>query len=741
MAYAKSMADTLKGVLERILFSNPENHFTIGELRPESASRNVTVTGPLPGVQCGETLRLEGTWTRHPVHGEQFKINAFHSELPASVYGIRKYLGSGLIPGIGSKYAEKIVDHFGEETLRIISEESARLREIPGIGPKRVREIKKAWDEQAALRDIMVFLQTYGVGLALCLRLIKHYGLQARSILQNEPYRVAREIPGIGFKTADRIARNLGLSNESPARLQAGILFALGEIEEEGHTAFPQNALLEKADAMLEVNADLLPPALETLLNDHSLQKLPADDGDTFIQSTPLFRAETQITDSLLNLLNSPHGLPPILHDKAVAWARERAGFDFAPEQESGILTALQSKVSVLTGGPGTGKTTILRALVDILKAKKVRVILAAPTGRAAQRMTEATGAYAQTVHRLLKFDPAEGRFIHGIDKPLSAEFVIVDESSMLDARLAAALFRAIPHHSNLLLVGDVNQLPSVGPGNVLPDVIRFLESTEGKRLSPERHPVVRLEKIFRQGERSGIVTTAHGILAGQSGAPRVARKPEEIDPRLDLHFIHCPDADDCARMVVRLCREYLPAWYTRLDPVMDVQVLPPMHKGAGGIANLNNLLQDELNPKASGIRFGQSFFQLGDKVIQTRNNYDKGVFNGDLGRITAVHPESGTLSVLFNGDPVDYERGDLPDLQLAYAISIHKSQGSEFPVVILPILKQHFVMLQRNLLYTGITRGRKKVFLVGDTAAYAMAVNNSKSTCRQTDLPRKLGA
>ncbi|WP_309400312.1 SF1B family DNA helicase RecD2 [Cerasicoccus maritimus] len=729
------MPDTLTGVLDRIVFHNEENHFTIGEVKASDHRGPITVLGNLPGVQCGETLKLTGDWTTHATHGKQFKIKEFSSQLPASVYGIEKYLGSGQIPKVGPKFAKKIVAKFGADTLRVISEESGRLREIPGVGPKRAKEIKKAWDEQAALRDVMTFLQTYGVGTNLCLRLIRQYGNAAKTILQNEPYRVAREVPGIGFKTADRIAVNLGYSNESPQRIDAGLLFALQELEVDGHTGYPVSDLTKKSSEMLDVHEDLVSPRVNALTEKSHLVKTVGIDGEDFIQLPAMRRSEVSIAGALGQIANTESCLPPIKVTKAIEWAQERAGFQFAPEQSDAVAAGLKCKVSILTGGPGTGKTTILRALVDILKAKKVRLTLAAPTGRAAQRMSESTGAFAMTIHRLLKFDHEAGGFLHTDDNRLKTEFMIVDESSMLDSRLASSLLRALPDSAHLLLVGDIHQLPSVGAGSVLSDIIKFIEDKPRPQLA-----VTRLEKIFRQGQRSAIVATAHAILQGRAGAPFVLTDVKDVDPRQDLHFLSCEDPEETLKLTAALIRDHLPRWFNWADKFMDIQVLAPMHKGAGGVGRMNEELPNALNAQSRGITYGAYKYRVGDKVIQTRNNYEKGVFNGDLGRISAVNAEAGTVAVNFDGNEIDYERPELLDLSLAYAITIHKSQGSEFPIVIVPLLKQHFVMLQRNLLYTAITRGRRKVFLVGDPAAYSMAVRNVDSLRRLTGLGVRLG-
>lgn len=716
----------ITGVLERIVFFNEENHFCIGELRLQPDGQTITVTGPMPGVQCGETLDIEGEWTHHPVHGPQVKVKQCVAKLPSTVYGIRKYLGSGLIEGIGKVYANKIVDHFGADTLRIISEESKRLREIPGIGKQRATAIKQAWDEQQAVREVMMFLQTYGVTSGQCVKLVNRYGAQTQLILRSNPYQLASDIDGIGFKTADRIALNLGIPNESQARVDAGIIHAIEQLEEKGHTACPPEPLTRQAAELLQVDEALVTGRIEALVEGNQLirHSQPA-----LLQRPPHHTAESQIAASLLALQQTPATLPPIMEEKAAAWAQEKAGIAFAPEQEAALIAALKAKVSVITGGPGTGKTTLLKALCAILRAKKTRLMLAAPTGRAAQRMSEATGAPARTIHRLLQYDPATGGFVHGPHHALPVDFLIIDEASMLDDRLAAVMLRALPAGASLLLVGDVDQLPSVGPGNVLQDIIQS-----------GRFPVTTLQRVFRQGDRSSIVGVAHAILAGEGRPPLIQDSPGACDPSEDFHFIEMPGPEAALACVGELCREWLPQWY-QINPISQVQVLAPLHKGIAGIGNLNRELQALLNPRAAGINYGGSRLQVGDKVIQTRNNYDKGIFNGDLGLITAVDPGGGGITVDFDGQTVELERGDLSQLQLAYAISIHKSQGSEFPVVVMPLLKQHFVMLQRNLIYTGLTRGKRKVFIVGESAAYGMAVRNQESTRRITYLLEQLRA
>jgi exodeoxyribonuclease V alpha subunit len=857
VAASPSNSASLSGVLERIIFLNEENAYTIAEFRPDTASApfdrlratsgetpsrekksgaaarvdKITIVGPLPGVQCGETLHLTGEWTRHSQHGDQFRVAAFKSELPSSVYGIRKYLGSGLVPGIGKVYAEKIVDVFGADTFRVLSEESARLRRVPGIGPKRATAIKHAWDGQRAQRELYIFLQTYGVTPAQCVRLVERYGAQAKPILLGEPYRVAREIDGIGFKTADRIAINLGFANDAPPRLDAGLLFALETLQEEGHTAYPQDELIAYAANLLETSTELLTTRLDALVETKQLVrhtagaaapaefkvqgsrfKVPEDTSPNsqppptsdsqpstlnshLVQLPTLDRAERKIAAVVERLGRVGSSLPPIKAGAAIEWAQQKAGFAFHELQRTAVQNALTHKFSVLTGGPGTGKTTILRSLVQILKAKKVRVHLAAPTGRAAQRLAETTGGFASTIHRLLKYDAATGGFTANENTPLATDFLVVDEVSMLDARLAAALLQAVPARAHLLLVGDTDQLPSVGAGNVLKDLIAVADAPAKLKASggasPDFQPstfnlqpvipVTRLSVVYRQQGQSTIVTTAHAINSGDPSLPPVVNHVADAKGWSDLTFVAADSAEDCLQKVIEVCTGLVPQHWKWFDPVNDVQVLAPMHKGVAGVANLNVQLQAALNgstapttggsthltgstgsPQASpfdklrvpslsrdsgqasltaSLRGPAGEFRAGDKVIQLRNDYDKNLFNGDIGTVLSVNASAGTLTANFDGARHEFDRGALGNLGLAYAISIHKSQGSEYPVVIIPLLKAHFVMLQRNLLYTAITRGKKKVILVGEPAAYAMAVRNSESKQRCTHLQQKITA
>jgi exodeoxyribonuclease V alpha subunit len=792
---------SLTGVLERIIFFNEENHYTIAELRPESAKTaedRVTIVGALPGVQCGETLQLTGEWTKHAQHGAQFKIVTHKSELPSSVYGIRKYLGSGLVPGIGKVYANKIVDTFGTDTFRVLSEESGKLRQVEGIGKVRATAIKTAWEEQKTLREVHIFLQTYGVTTSQCVKLVNKYGPDAKQVITNEPYRVAREIDGIGFKTADRIAINLGYANDAPPRLDAGLIYALETLQEEGHTAYPRGELVDYSATLLETSAELLQARIDALLKDKAIiQHTPVGsplaatsrsaqaptlqdsrDPQSFLQLPPNDRAERKIAEVVKRLNAVPSGLPGIKVEAAITWAQEKAGFQFHDLQRAALHNALSHKFSILTGGPGTGKTTILRALVEILKAKKARVHLAAPTGRAAQRLAETTGGYASTIHRLLKFEGTKMGFTVNESSPLATDFLIVDEASMLDSRLAAALLQAVPVRAHLVLVGDVDQLPSVGAGNVLKDLIAVSETANAQRstsnaqrpsaaaaqpsaLSPHPSasfqvsgfrsqvslPVTRLSMVYRQKDQSAIVTVAHAINGGDNSPPPVVSEVAKAQAWSDLNFIAASSPEDCLAKVIELCTKFIPQHFKWFDPVADVQILAPMHKGIAGVGNLNAALQAALNGSTSltaggrgpGIKTVSGEFRPGDKLIQLRNNYDKDLFNGDIGQVISTDGVKGTLTADFDGAKHTFERGEFGDLALAYAISIHKSQGSEYPVVIVPLLKAHFVMLQRNLIYTAITRGRKKVFIVGEPAAYGMAVRNAESKLRCTHLREKI--
>ena len=596
-----SAPTSLEGVLERITFYNEENGFLIGKLKGSEEKTEIAVVGKAPKVQCGETLVLSGSWTMHPKHGKQFSFDTFESKLPASAYGIRKYLASGLIHGIGKTYAQKIVNHFGADTLRIISEESARLREIDGIGKMRAKSIKQAWEEQKAVREVMMFLQTYGVTDSLCLRLVRKYGNEAKTILETDPYRIIREVKGIGFKTADRVALNLGLASNGPPRIDAGILHTLQECEDQGHTHFERRDIALHAIELLQAESSEVEKRIDALLNQGEIVETKSD----WIQLPTTARAEISLAQSLNFLLKGKSCLPPIIIEKAIEWAQAKAGFTFADAQTDAIRQALSSKVSILTGGPGTGKTTILRSLVSILRAKKAKIFLAAPTGRAAKRMSESTSHFAQTVHRLLKFDPSQGGFSVNEHNPLVCDYLIMDESSMLDVRLAAALIRALPANAHLLLVGDSDQLPSVGSGNVLKDLI------DSKELS-----ITRLEVTFRQADDSGIVGLAHSILSGRAAMPTPIESVSSLPRNHDVHFIRAETPEECVRVVCELYKRILPN-SLGINPKSDLQVLAPLHRGVGGIGNLNDQIRDAINANGATHMLGSLLFRRETKLYK----------------------------------------------------------------------------------------------------------------------------
>ena len=761
MADSQTNQQSITGTLERIIFFNEDNAYCVAEISLPDEVRPVTILGTLPGVQCGETLRLNGQWTRHHEHGDQFKVGSFESQLPASVHGIRKYLGSGLIQGIGKSYAKKIVDHFGADTLKVISEDSGRLHEIPGIGKTRARSIKAAWEEQSAVRDVMMFLQTYGITPAQCVRLVKKYGSGAKRILQDQPYRLAEDIERIGFKTADKIALNLGFPTNSKERIDAGILHVMSTLEDEGHTLGTEQMILEQATQLLGVEPVDIQRRISALGDAKRLLFTKAyDEKSAYLgpgcQLPATANAEQRIAEAIIRINNNASTLPDIKIDAAIEWAQKKAGFEFAAKQTEALRAALTAKVSIITGGPGTGKTTILRAVVDILKAKKTRILLASPTGRAAQRLSEASGAHASTIHRLLKYDAARHTFTYNENNPLPCDLLILDETSMLDTRLAASLLQAVPSAAHLLLVGDADQLPSVGAGNVLGDLMNAPPAT-----------VTRLNTIYRQGKESGIITTAHGILNGESHPGATFRSLRDLDDSKDFSFIEAETPEQCVQAILYLAREYIPKHH-KADPILDLQIMSPMHRGVGGITVLNAELQASLNSRKTAEKrlrsdthympssqshfrekthkplpfeliYGNSTYRIGDKIIQNRNNYDKNVFNGDVGIIQAIAADSSGLTINFSGESIEYTKGELAEVQLAYCISIHKSQGSEYPIVIIPLLKQHFLLLQRNLVYTGITRARKKVYLVGSLDAYATAIRNNDQQIRRTNLRQRL--
>ncbi|MEW6541502.1 MAG: ATP-dependent RecD-like DNA helicase [Bacillota bacterium] len=729
--------EVVHGYLERITYYNEENHFTVARLQETGKKELITIVGNLAGITPGESLKLTGKWVADPRFGPQFRVERFETVVPATVNGIRKYLGSGLIRGIGPVMAKRIVKVFGLQTLDVIDHSPGRLAEVAGIGPKRVALITRAWEDQKEIRGIMVFLQDHGISAAYAAKIYKQYGNAAVEVVKTNPYRLAADVHGIGFITADRIARQAGIDPNSITRAEEGTLYVLNESTNEGHVYLPCETLVTRAAQMLEVSRDLVAEALERLITRRRVVR-----EDEAVYPAPFYAAETSLAERLGGLRDAGaavgvpggtrRGYPRqwvsgsagrVDTAQALPWVEKRLGLRLAEKQAQAVACAVSNKVLVITGGPGTGKTTIIRAMINIYQALGVRVVLAAPTGRAAKRMQEASGHEARTIHRLLEFSPAKGRFQRDQDSPLDADAVIVDEASMIDTLLMNSLVRAIPRSAALVLVGDTNQLPSVGPGNVLRDII-----------DSGRFKVVTLTEIFRQSRESRIVVNAHRINRGEFPDLR----PPETGRPSDFYFIQEEDPATAVQTILNLCKVRLPkrfGWH----PVRDIQVLTPMHKGLAGAANLNAELQNLLNPGKEGVVRGHRMFRTHDKVMQVVNNYQKEVFNGDIGRITAVHFDEQQLKVNFDGRTVGYEFSELDELVLAYAVSVHKAQGSEYPVVIMPVLTQHYVLLQRNLVYTGVTRGKNLVVLVGTKKALAIAIRNDEPRRRYTRLRERL--
>jgi exodeoxyribonuclease V alpha subunit len=726
----------LDGVLERVTFANPETGYTIARIAPErgAGADLITAVGPLLGAQVGEFLRLRGRWSSHPRFGRQFEVHSYATVLPATAAGIQKYLGSGLIKGIGPVMAERMVAHFGVDIMHVIEETPGRLIEVDGLGPKRTARIAAAWAEQKAIKEVMIFLQGVGVSTSLAVRIYKKYGDASVSVVSHEPYRLAADVWGIGFKTADTIAVAVGIARDSPERIKAGLAYTLSEAADDGHCYLPAPNLIGDAAKILDVPPELITPCLDELAAAEGVvrEAVPAQAQAApqvpAVYLPPFHQAERSVAHALLRLLAARAdrltAFAAVDWDKALSWLRGRTGAELAPEQADAVRLALTSKVAVLTGGPGCGKSFTVRSVVELARAKGAKIVLAAPTGRAAKRLAELTGHEAATIHRLLQLRPG-GEPSFDATNPLDADLVVVDETSMVDVILANKLIKAVAPGAHLLLVGDVDQLPSVGAGEVLRDL-----------LAAGSLPVLRLTKIFRQAQQSGIVVNAHRINAGQ---------PPALAGFGDFFWFGCEDTEQTAELVVDVVARRIPARFG-LDPRRDVQVLCPMHRGPAGAGNLNLLLQEALTPYAEGTperRYGGRVFRIGDKVTQLRNNYDKGaagVFNGTVGVVAAMSPEEHTLTVRTDEDEsVDYGFDELDELAHAYAVTIHRSQGSEYPAVVIPLTTSSWMMLQRNLLYTGVTRAKRLVVLVGSRRALATAVRTKGAGRRHTALAHRL--
>ena len=713
-------SEVLAGLIERVVFHSPETGFCVLRVEARGRREAVTIVGHVPLISAGEFVQASGSWANDRTHGLQFRASFLKATAPTSPAAIEKYLGSRMIRGIGPVYAKKLVAAFGDSVFEVIENNPGRLRRVPGIGAKRAKQIAADWAAQRTIREIMLFLHDHGVGTARAVRIHKLYGADAVRLISQDPYRLARDIRGIGFKSADQIAMRLGIDKTAMMRVRAGISHALAEAMDDGHCGLPVDELVPLAEALLEVPASLVESALaEEIAAGHVV----ADevDGRRCLFLAALYEAERDIAARLAALAAAMPPWPPIDTEKAIPWVEQRTRLTLADSQKEAIRVALGARVLVVTGGPGVGKTTLVNSLLRILRAKSVEVALCAPTGRAAKRLADSTGLEAMTIHRLLEADPSAGGFKRDESFPLDCDLLVIDEASMVDVPLMRAVLRALPEKSALLLVGDVDQLPSVGPGQILADII-----------GSGAVPVVCLTEIFRQSAGSRIIANAHRINRGEM---------PELDPVEggDFYFVEAADAEDGVRKILALVKERIPKRFG-LDPIRDIQVLCPMNRGGLGARSLNLELQQALNPPGELRieRFGQ-IFGPGDKVMQIENDYDRDVYNGDLGIITGVDAESGQLAADFDGRTVAYGSGELDELALAYATTIHKSQGSEYNAVVIPLTTQHYPMLQRNLVYTGVTRGKRLVVIVGQKRALAMAVRGGQQRRRWSKLRDRL--
>jgi len=730
------LSEILVGELERIVYLNEEDNYTVARLKTEGRLEPVTVVGNFY-ANPGETLRLEGEWINHPRFGRQFKVSHYASIVPATVSGIRKYLASGLIKGIGPVFAGRIVERFGKDTLQVIDREIDRLQEVPGIGRKRLRAISQAWQEQREIKEVMVFLQDHGVSPSYSIKIYQEYGHKAIEVVRRNPYVLATDIRGIGFKTADKIAQKLGIPPQSIVRAEAGLRYMLNQLADAGHVYYPREELLAECQRELGIEPEILAQGLEKLRerkevvveewdkNSEAKQgpgatALSRADREEAVYLAAFHTAEVGVARRLKLIRETPFSLRRIDADLAVDWVERRLELNLAEEQRRAVAGVAEHKLVVITGGPGTGKTTIVKAIIEIYRQLQARILLAAPTGRAAKRLAEATGREAKTIHRLLEYNPAQGGFLRHQDNPLPADLVIIDEASMIDSVLMYHLVKAVPPEAKLVLVGDVDQLPSVGAGSVLREVI------------DSGYPyVVRLREIFRQARESQIVVNAH--LINQGCFPRLSS-----GPRSDFYFIQAETPEKVLEEIKSLYARQLPQRFG-LDPLEDIQVLTPTKRGPLGTGNLNRELQQLVNPRGEEVVRAGRVFRVQDKVMQTSNNYEKEVYNGDVGRIVRIDAENQVVVVRMDMGEVCYDFSELDELVPAYAISVHKSQGSEYPAVILPLVTQHYVLLQRNLIYTALTRAKRLAVLVGTKKALAIAIRNNKIEGRFTHLGDRL--
>lgn len=759
---------TIDGIVEKIVYINEENCYTVAVIQEIPSQCNTTIVGNFTSITPGETLRLKGKLVSDKKYGNQFKVDEYKSIVPSTVYAIRKYLGSGLIKGIGEKFAERIVNRFGKDTLKIIENNVNQLSEVEGLGKKRILFIQKAWCEQKDIREIMIFLQGCGVGCSNAVKIYKEYGNESISVLKKNPYRLAMDITGIGFKTADNIAQRIGIPFNSSIRVEAGVVFLLYEFANDGNVYCPYEELIKNGINILGVKSEEIANAVEELKK-AGIIVLENDNG-TPVYLKNYYQAEVGVCKKLIQIAISQVRFPDIIIDKAIDWVSNRLSISLSGKQKEAVRSVIENKVTVITGGPGVGKTTIINSIIKILEAKGLRILLSAPTGRAAKKLSETTGKIAMTIHRLLKFNPHKRRFEFNENNLLDADVFIVDEVSMIDVNLMHYLLKAIPLNAKLILVGDIDQLPSVGPGNVLKDIIN-----SGVIIT------IKLTEIFRQSEQSLIVENAHRINNGelpefcsaltdantinknlikrliqtdtvfqsnqyetditntQENNKKISAKLSEVFQNdSDFYFIEINDPKEISSTIKYLCRYEIPKKFG-FNPLGEIQVLTPMHKGDIGTSALNTMLQETLNPQQEYIVGFAKKFCKNDKVMQIKNNYDKDVFNGDMGKISKIDKINGKVSVEFDGRNISYELSELDELVLSYAVTIHKSQGNEYPAVVIPVSTQHFIMLQRNLIYTAVTRGKKLVVIVGSKKAIGIAIANNKISNRYTGLKEKL--
>ena len=717
------MPENLTGLIERITYHNQENGFAVLRVKVKGREDLVTVTGSTTSVSAGEHVEASGRWVIDRQHGQQFKADELKTTHPASAEGIEKYLASGAIRSIGPKLAAKIVAVYHERTLELFEKAPDFLLHVKGIGQERLKRIRQSWEEQREVRKLMLFLTEHGITSGRAVRIYRTYGHEAIAKIKANPYQLADDIRGIGFKTADELAATLGIDRNSPYRARAAVLYTLLELAGDGHCGFPEAGVVEQTTKLVQVDQQIVEAAVTATVQVRSVIREDVD-GEPWLYLASLQRAEVGLAKSMLRIASArPHPLPRFDVEKAIAWVEQRSNIQLAVAQKEAVRQACQHKLLVITGGPGVGKTTLVRSILEIFSAKEMKCVLTAPTGRAAKRLAETTERTAKTIHRLLEFDPISGEFKKDQQHPLSGDLFVLDETSMVDVVLGYQFLRAVPQEACVIMVGDVDQLPSVGPGSVLADLI-----------ASNVVPVVRLTEIFRQASQSQIITAAYAVNHGQ--VPKLSA-PEALT---DFYFVEAEEPEAIQDLLVRLVKERIPARFG-FDPKADIQVLTPMNRSVLGARNLNQVLQTALNPGDNGPevqRFGWTF-RIGDRVIQTENNYNRDVFNGDLGVSEKINRIEQVMAVDFEGRSVEYDFGDLDELSLAYVLSIHKSQGSEFPCVVIPLHTQHYLMLQRNLLYTAITRGKKLVVLVGTKKALGMAVRRADTGQRHTTLRKRL--